>query len=51
MSSNSIYETLQNVFMRKGHDEATAKDLAFEALELIEDWYEEKMEGVDDEEF
>ena len=44
-----LFIALENVFRSKGHDANKATELAYEAMDELESWYEEKMEGIDDE--
>lgn len=43
-----LFIALENVFRSKGHDANKATELAYEAMNELESWYEEKMDEIDD---
>lgn len=44
-SGSQIFVALERFFRSKGHDPEESTALAYEAIEELESWYEEKMEG------
>lgn len=46
---SALFIALENVFRSKGHDANKVTELAYEAMDELESWYEEKMEEIDDE--
>lgn len=44
-----LFIQLENFFRSKGHSATQATELAHEAMDELESWYEEKLEELDDE--
>ena len=41
-----LFLELEKLFRSKGHSENRSTELAYEALEVLNDWYEDEAEGA-----
>lgn len=46
---HGLFISLEKFFIRNGHNAVEAFELAYEAMDEFESWYEEKMEAKNDE--